>query len=117
MDKNLHLSNLNGHKKTQLREAEQIHCCMRGIRLYADDVAYWIRGDDTINQVKACTVSDPENLPFNLQVIEWELSQVVKETSKILKEAGEAIELCHGLRAGNATLVKLMKEREKALDE
>lgn len=114
-DKNLHLRNLNGHKKIHLREAEELHCCLRGIRIYSENIGNWIKGDDLINSIKVSAVANPEALPSSLQAIEWELSQVVKEASEVLKNAGEAVELCHALRGGNATLVKLLKERKKAL--
>jgi hypothetical protein len=114
-DKNLHLRNLNGHKKIHLREAEKLHCCLRGIRIYSEQIGDWIRGDDIINAVKVAAVAMPEVLPDSLQAIEWELSKVVEEAALVLKDAAEAIELCHSLRAGNATLCKLIKLRQEAL--
>ena len=114
-DKNLHLRNLNGHKKIHLRDIEKIHCCLRGIRGLAEDAANWIRGDSLINALKLTAALHPESLPSTLQAIEWELSKVVQDASELLKDAGEAMELCHNLRGGNETLCKLLKLREEAL--
>lgn len=114
-DKNLHLRNLNGHKRIHAKEADKLHCRLRGIRIYSENAANWVRGDDLISRIKIAAVVNPQVLADHLQAIEWELSQVVKEAAAVLKDAGEAIELCHSLRGGNETLCKLIKLREEAL--
>jgi hypothetical protein len=117
MDKNLHLSNINGHKKLNLLEVEEIHCCFRGMKLNSETLGHALRIESILESMKQRAVKNPDKLPEDLQVIEWELSQVVQNAAALLKDAGTAIEKCHALRGGNETLVKLIKEREELLGE
>jgi hypothetical protein len=110
------MRNLNGHKRLNLKEIENMACCFRGMQIQSDSLAHRLKGQtDVLKQLIATTLVKPDNLPQWLQAIEWDLGQIVQDAATLLKEAGDAIDKCHSLRGGNETLVRLLKERQQAI--
>jgi hypothetical protein len=119
LHKNLHLKNLNGHVELHVKEWAEVMCNLRGLRHYASDIERY--ANDLLYEGRQ--VEDNQKMKrtsefdFELQAMEWQLSQIVQSAAKLLSEAGELQAHIHGLRGGNDTLKELQIERAKALKQ
>ena len=71
---------------------------------------------DLANDLERLEPRRPESVPSDLQVMEWNLSQIVQKAGRLIQAAAEFQAHVHGMRQGNDTLLKLM-EAKKQEDE
>lgn len=105
--------NINGLKKLNLDEIEELCCCFRGMEMSVRSLEGHVdkSAQNICESLKRFATDQPEHLPSALQVIEWELGRIVRSTATLLKDAGIAIDKCHAIRGGNQTVVSLLQLR------
>ena len=105
------LINIKGLIKLNQKTHDNMMCAARGLK-YTNINTRLIDCYNSVERLGA-VVQHPDADRPEFQCLEYDLSQLVLEVSKILKNASQLQEHLHGLRMANKTVAKLIKEKEQ----
>lgn len=107
--------NLNGHIRLNRKQLKKALPSARHLAFFGD---LSTRGKDALQCMAEIEsqLENPERQPHAFQCMEYDLAELVKEASEVLKAAGELQNYLHGARQSAQTLATLQRERFEALN-
>tara|TARA_Y100000310_G_scaffold209426_1_gene210068 strand:- start:17159 stop:17536 length:378 start_codon:yes stop_codon:yes gene_type:complete len=109
--KNATDENIEGHADIHRKTCDELLCNLRGIQ--HADFSSWTAHLESQGDTLKRYCGHPDMAYSQIQALEWCLQMTIQDASKMITEAGQALEQLRDIRLGTGTMENLMTAKEQ----